>query len=1450
MDRNVKDSARLNSSSSSSRSDGFASVSSNNVKQQACLVEWINSVLPDLHFPANASDNELRDILIDGSVLCRIVNRIKPGSISERDSKSKVERFLSAMDEMGLPRFQVDDLEKGSVKMVLDCLWTLRMHFMMRFSRMDSMNSGWKSVGDRGGSANSTPKEERFRMLSSPPFGEDRRKFLPDTKSLHGMRNSPKMTASVISHSGHKFHEVFQLKQGSYADLPAAKISEMMKSNSLDNAPTQSLLSVVNGILDESMEMKSGAIPHSVVCLLRKVVQEIERRICTQAEHLRTQNNVFKAREEKYQSRIRVLEALATGTSEETQIVMNQLKQIKNDKNKFEEKKVAEEHETWKLVKEKDDLNQAVANLRQELREMNDMTSPINEKHNLNQEVASSGKDHSERSEFNQESEKTRQETRGIQEHEAMKTSELEDKLKETQSLLTESRSRMKELEAMRVEGGGTQQDLERKLMAAVKFSTELRSRVKELEAMDRGTQTAKQELEDRLKEAVSSLDESRSRVKELEAMKVEGGDTQEDFERKFVAAVKLSTELRSRVKELEAMNTEARTTKQKLEDRLKEAVSSLDESRSRVKELEAMRVDGGGTQQDFERKLMAAVKLSTELRSRVKELEAMNIEARTTKQELEDRLKEAVSSLDESRSRVKELEAMRVDGGGTQQDLERKLTAAVKLSTELRSRVKELEAMDTDARTTKQELEDRLKEAVSSLAESRSRVKELEAMRVEGGGTQQELESKLMEDVNLSTELRSQVKELEAMDTDARTTKQELEDKLKEAVSSLDESRSIVKELETMRVEGGGTQQEELERKLMEAVMLSTELRSRVKELEAMDTEARTIKKDLEDRMKEAVSSLDESRSRVKELEANKAKANSTQQELENRLKEAESSLTESRSKVKELEAMKSEAHSTQQELENRLKEAESSLTESRSEVKELQAMKAQGEAAQQDAGNKLKEAQVTLEEWRSRVKELEALSKSKSEWWKKKEQLHQIFTDSQLGALHILRFTYQSIQQEVEKTELYYSEALSDLGAKIKVLADAAKNYHPLLAENRKLHNELQELKGNIRAYCRIRPFLPGQKGKQSIIENIGENGELTVANPAKPGKEGRRSFRFDKVYGISSTQAQVFADTQPLIQSVLDGFNVCIFAYGQTGSGKTYTMTGPDGASEDEWGVNYRALKNLFTIAQDRGTIFQYEVSVQMVEIYNEQVRDLLSNDGQKKLGILTSSQPNGLAVPDASIQQVNTTEEVMKLMDIGLQNRAKSATAMNERSSRSHSIVSIHTRGTELKSGSSLRGSLHLVDLAGSERVDRSEVTGDRLKEAQHINKSLSALGDVVFALSQKSAHVPYRNSKLTQVLQSSLGGHAKTLMFVQLNPDATSFSETLSTLKFAERVSGVELGAAKSSRDSKEVRELTDQIATLKESLAKKDEELGALQKPLRDQKIGVSGERRGPRSMR
>ncbi|KAM7257690.1 hypothetical protein ACFE04_013431 [Oxalis oulophora] len=174
-----------------------------------------------------------------------------------------------------------------------------------------------------------------------------------------------------------------------------------------------------------------------------------------------------------------------------------------------------------------------------------------------------------------------------------------------------------------------------------------------------------------------------------------------------------------------------------------------------------------------------------------------------------------------------------------------------------------------------------------------------------------------------------------------------------------------------------------------------------------------------------------------------------------------------------------------------------------------------------------------------------------------------------------------------------------------------------------------------------------------------------------------------------------------------------------------------------------------------------------------------------------------------------------------------------------------VLTVHVRGTELKTGATLRGNLHLVDLAGSERVDRSAVSGDRMKEAQHINKSLSALGDVIFALAQKSPHVPYRNSKLTQVLQSSLGGHAKTLMFVQLNPDADSYLETVSTLKFAERVSGVELGAAHSNKEGRDLKGLMDQVASLKETIAKNEEEIERLQV-----KVQINTVKNSPRSLK
>ncbi|KAJ0103183.1 hypothetical protein Patl1_03773 [Pistacia atlantica] len=373
-----------------------------------------------------------------------------------------------------------------------------------------------------------------------------------------------------------------------------------------------------------------------------------------------------------------------------------------------------------------------------------------------------------------------------------------------------------------------------------------------------------------------------------------------------------------------------------------------------------------------------------------------------------------------------------------------------------------------------------------------------------------------------------------------------------------------------------------------------------------------------------------------------------------------------------------------------------------------------------------------------------------------------------------------------------------LTGLEHYIKNLEVASSSYQKVLEENRVLYNQVQDLKGTIRVYCRVRPFLPGQSHGQSTVDYIGENGNIMVVNPFKQGKDARKMFLFNKVFAPNVSQEQIYVDTQPLVRSVLDGYNVCIFAYGQTGSGKTYTMSGPDLTTEETWGVNYRALRDLFQISKTRGDAIKYEVGVQMIEIYNEQVRDLLVSDGSnRRLDIRNTAQSNGLNVPDASLIPVISTEDVLDLMKIGQKNRAVGATALNERSSRSHSVLTVHVLGKELVTGSILKGCLHLVDLAGSERVDKSEAVGER-------------------------------NSKLTQVLQDSLGGQAKTLMFVHINPESNAIGETISTLKFAERVSSIELGAAKSNKESGEIRELKEEISNLKQSLERKEAELEQL----------------------
>ncbi|KFK43213.1 hypothetical protein AALP_AA1G095200 [Arabis alpina] len=462
-------------------------------------------------------------------------------------------------------------------------------------------------------------------------------------------------------------------------------------------------------------------------------------------------------------------------------------------------------------------------------------------------------------------------------------------------------------------------------------------------------------------------------------------------------------------------------------------------------------------------------------------------------------------------------------------------------------------------------------------------------------------------------------------------------------------------------------------------------------------------------------------------------------------------------------------------------------------------------------------------VEELKSQECELYGISKEKIE-------KQQMIIDVQQTHTEELKHDLKNIKTGLSLLQMKYQQEFASLGEHLHGLANAAAGYTRVLEENRKLYNQVQDLKGSIRVYCRVRPFLPGKTSDLTTVDHI-EGSTIAIATPSKYGKECQKSFTFNKVFGPSASQEAVFADTQPLIRSVLDGYNVCIFAYGQTGSGKTFTMMGPNELTEESLGVNYRALSDLFQLSSERKETFSYNISVQMLEIYNEQVRDLLATNGQTSRLEIRNNSPDGINVPEATLVPVSTTSDVIYLMNLGQKNRAVSATAMNDRSSRSHSCLTVHVQGKDLTSGAILRGSMHLVDLAGSERIDKSEVTGDRLKEAQHINKSLSALGDVIASLSQKNNHIPYRNSKLTQLLQDALGGQAKTLMFIHISPELETLGETISTLKFAERVATVELGAARVNKDNSEVKELKEQVASLKAALARKESEADQTQLP-------------------
>ncbi|KAG0238950.1 hypothetical protein BGX31_003141 [Mortierella sp. GBA43] len=328
---------------------------------------------------------------------------------------------------------------------------------------------------------------------------------------------------------------------------------------------------------------------------------------------------------------------------------------------------------------------------------------------------------------------------------------------------------------------------------------------------------------------------------------------------------------------------------------------------------------------------------------------------------------------------------------------------------------------------------------------------------------------------------------------------------------------------------------------------------------------------------------------------------------------------------------------------------------------------------------------------------------------------------------------------------------------------------------------------MSNNIKVVCRFRPqnALEIREGGQPIINFDDDGQSVKVDSKEYPG-----GFTFDRVFPWESKQKDVFEySISTIVDDVINGYNGTVFAYGQTGSGKTFTMMGPSIDDEETKGIIPRIVDRIFSSILAAPSTTEFTVKVSYMEIYMEKIRDLLNpiNDNLP----IHEEKSRGVYVKGLFEVYVSSISEIHEVMRRGGSNRMVAYTNMNAESSRSHSIFVVTISQKNLVDGSVKSGKLYLVDLAGSEKVGKTGASGQTLEEAKKINKSLSALGMVINALTDgKSTHIPYRDSKLTRILQESLGGNSRTTLIINCSPSSYNDAETVSTLRFGTRAKSI------------------------------------------------------------
>ena len=463
----------------------------------------------------------------------------------------------------------------------------------------------------------------------------------------------------------------------------------------------------------------------------------------------------------------------------------------------------------------------------------------------------------------------------------------------------------------------------------------------------------------------------------------------------------------------------------------------------------------------------------------------------------------------------------------------------------------------------------------------------------------------------------------------------------------------------------------------------------------------------------------------------------------------------------------------------------------------RELQELRSKFGAEQQDMSLEMLKKEREVQEMRSLMEALKLdLDREQTIKGGLQQQIAEMSTTNMTleERMRGLRAKIDFLESDSKQQSDSFANMEARLQEALRVAEEAREKLIKEETERRILFNKYQELKGNIRVMCRVRPVLDTSEGDEAKIAfpDFKTSSQIDVTGPEEKSSLGIVSrkvipFEFDRVFDPSMHNEEVFGEISQLVQSALDGYNVCIFCYGQTGSGKTYTMSSPDGMIPRATHMIYDTITKL----QEKSWTYTMEGS--FVEVYNEELHDLLTpgreSDGRtKKLEIRHDDARKQTAVLNCKTVALDSPDKVETMLRQAQSNRSVAATKANERSSRSHSVFILKLVGENSATNERCEGTLNLVDLAGSERLKHSQAEGERMKETQSINKSLACLGDVIEALGRGSAHIPYRNSKLTHLLQYSLGGNSKTLMFVMVSPLEAHLKETITSLRFATKVS--------------------------------------------------------------